>query len=396
MELFERYLVQSVLSDLQGRMVFIGGARQVGKTTLARDIIGKKFKMRYLDWDYKADRDAILNYEFSPDDELLVFDEIHKYGRWKNYLKGLYDKKGENYKIIVTGSSRLDIYRRGGDSLLGRYFYYKLHPFSVSEVFGRNHDVLCLNVKPFQPLRFSERGATRDYFEGLFRFGGFPEPLFSRKSEFLRRWHNMRVERIVKEDIRDIENIRDLSLIQILVDSLPTRVGSLLSVKSIAEDISVSHKTASAWLDILEAVYYIFRVYPFRSTRIKSLKKMPKLYLCDWSEIEDFSARFENMIASHLIKYTDYLYEVFGYKAKVYFLRDLEGREVDFLVTVDEKPWFSVEAKETGKKVSGSLKYFAKRERIPLHYQVVYENDVDYERGGIRVMSADKFLTAFV
>jgi len=396
MRLFERYLARHVLSDLQDKMVFIGGARQVGKTTLARDIIGKGFKMRYLNWDYKADRNAILNYEFSPDDELLVFDEIHKYGRWKNYLKGLYDKKGEIYKIIVTGSSRLDLYRRGGDSLLGRYFYYKLHPFSLFEIHSRRDGVLCLNVEPFEALKFAEGKNLRTVLEDLLSFGGFPEPLFSKKAELLRRWHNMRVERIVKEDIRDVENIRDLSLIQILVDSLPEKVGSLLSTKSIAEDISVSHKTASTWLDILEAFYYIFRIYPFRKTRVKSLKKMPKLYLCDWSEVENFSARFENLVASHLVKYTDYLYDVFGYKAKVYFLRDLEGREVDFLVAVDERPWFSVEVKESGKKVSRTLKYFAEREEIPFHYQVVYENDVDYEKDGVRVMSADKFLTAFV
>jgi predicted AAA+ superfamily ATPase len=206
----------------------------------------------------------------------------------------------------------------------------------------------------------------------------------------------MRVERIVKEDIRDIENIRDLSLIQILVDSLPVKVGSLFSTKSVCEDISISHKTASAWLDILEAFYYIFRVYPYRKTKIKSLKKMPKLYLCDWSEVEELPARFENLVAAHLLKYADYLYDVLGYKAKVYFLRDLEGREVDFLITVEEKPWFTVEVKESGKKVSKNLKYFAKREDIPFHYQVVYEENVDYEENGIRVISAEKFLTAFI
>ena len=377
-------------------MVFIGGARQVGKTTLAKDIIGESFKTRYLNWDYRSDRDAILNYEFSPDDELLVFDEIHKYGRWKNYLKGLYDKKKGRHKIIVTGSARLDIYRRGGDSLLGRYFYYRLHPFSLTEYSGSDHGVSHLNVEPFQPLKFLKGDEIRNKFESLFEFGGFPEPLFSEKKEFLRRWHNMRIERIVREDIRDLENIRDLSLIQILVDAMPSKVGSLLSIKSITEDISVSHKTVSSWLDILEAFYYIFRIYPFQKTRVKSLKKMPKLYLYDWSEIEDFSARFENMIASHLMKHADYLYDVLGYKTKLYFLRDLEGREVDFLMTVNEEPWFSVEVKESGKKISGPLKYFAKREAIPFHYQVVYESGVDYERDGIRVISADKFLTAFV
>ena len=275
-------------------------------------------------------------------------------------------------------------------------FYYKLHPFSFSEICSRNDNAVCPNIEPFETLKFVEKEGISNYFDKLLTFGGFPEPLFSEKSDFLRRWHNMRVERVVKEDIRDIENIRDLSLIQILVDSLPARVGSLFSTKSIAGDIAVSHKTASSWLDILEMFYYIFRIYPYRKTGIKSLKKMPKLYLCDWSEVKNLSARFENLIASHLVKYTDYLYDILGYKAKVYFLRDLEGREVDFLVTVDEKPWFSAEVKESGKKVSRNLTYFAKREAIPFHYQVVLEKDVDYEENGIRVISAQKFLTAFV
>jgi len=396
MEVFNRYLARRILEDLQGKMVFIGGARQVGKTTLAREIIGKTFRTRYLNWDYREDRDIILNARFSPDDELLIFDELHKYGRWKNYLKGLFDKKGKDYRILVTGSSRLDIYRRGGDSLLGRYFYYKLHPFSLTEIVHRGDLPSPFNLEPFGTLNFGEGKRARQKLEELLAFGGFPEPLFTKKDDFLRRWHNMRLERVIKEDIRDIENIRDLSLMQILVDTLPSRVGSLLSTKSVAEDVSVSHKAAASWLDILEAFYYIFRIYPYRKTKIKSLKKMPKLYLCDWSEVKDMSARFENMIASHLVKYADYLYDVLGYRAKVYFLRDVEGREIDFLVTVDEKPWFSVEVKESGKKVSRNLKYFARREVIPYHYQVVLEEGVDYEEGGIRVISAEKFLSAFV
>ncbi len=389
MNYHKRNITENIINDLKKKMVFIGGPRQVGKTVLAKEIISKYYKSySYYNWDYSEDRKDIINYRFGSDSELIIFDEIHKYRDWKNYLKGIYDKFGEKYSILVTGSSRLNIYRRGGDSLFGRYYYYRLHPFTLSEYL----DIERKNFKPFEKLVFEDIDDNSPLDE-LLKFGGFPEPLFGSDEIVLNRWHNMRKDRIIKEDIRDVRIIKDLSGLQILVDNLEKKVSSLFSIKSIAEDISVSFKTVQNWVNILEEFYYVFRVYPFTKTRVKSLKKMPKIYLYDWSEVKDVGARFENMVALHLLKFVNYLYDVFGYRTNLYYLRDMEGREVDFLVTIDDKPWFSVEVKNSSKSISKNLYYFVKRENIPFNYQVVYDSGVDYTKDNIRVISAVKFLT---
>ena len=236
-----------------------------------------------------------------------------------------------------------------------------------------------------------------EFFNLLLKFGGFPEPLLKQNERTLRRWHHMRLERITREDINDLETISELSSLQVLADNLPGKVASLLSVNSLTEDLSVSHKTIQRWLEILENFYYHFRVYPFSRSPVKSLKKMPKLFLWDWSQIEDnIGAKLENIVASHLLKFCHFLTDTEGYNTKVYFLRDREGREIDFIITVGEKPWFAVEVKRSGKNVSKHLKYFSDRMDIPFLFQVVMEEDVDFMSDEIRVISASRFLNALV
>jgi len=205
-----------------------------------------------------------------------------------------------------------------------------------------------------------------------------------------------RVERLVKEDIRDVETIKDLGSLLVLVGMLPEKVGSLLSINSLREDLQVAHKTVSNWIEILERFYYQFRIYPFTANTIKSLRKEPKLYLWDWSEISNPAARLENMVASHLLKTVHWLYDTQGYKAELFFLRDKEGREMDFLVTINRKPWFSVEVKTNDDEISPSVKYFGNKLKIPFQYQLIQKNDVDYTREGIRVMGIKKFLSGLV
>ncbi len=213
----------------------------------------------------------------------------------------------------------------------------------------------------------------------------------------LRRWHAQRLERLVKEDIRDLENIRDLSALQILVDLLPVKVGSLLSLNSLREDLAVAHKTVSSWMDVLERFYYHFRIYPFAHSRIKSLKKEPKLYLWDWSEITaNDGARLENVVASHLLKLCHCLNDVDGHKTDLWFLRDIDGREVDFLVTDGQEPWFAVEVKSSAKDVSKSLAYYGHKLEIPSLYQVVDERNIDVRKDRIRILSMEKFLSSLV
>jgi len=394
MDLKKRYLVDDILPDLDEKMVFIGGARQVGKTSMARYIAENHYKSSdYLNWDVREDRRNILQSRFKGDAQLIMFDEIHKYKDWKNYLKGRFDKHRGEFKILVTGSARLDIYRRGGDSLMGRYFYYRLHPFSVAESLGkRNH------LKPRHEIDIAD--ATPEAVEALallIKFGGFPEPFLKQSERDLRRWHAQRLERLVKEDIRDLENIRDLSALQILVDLLPVKVGSLLSLNSLREDLAVAHKTVSSWMDVLERFYYHFRIYPFAHSRIKSLKKEPKLYLWDWSEITaNDGARLENVVASHLLKLCHCLNDVDGHKTDLWFLRDIDGREVDFLVTDGQEPWFAVEVKSSAKDVSKSLAYYGHKLEIPSLYQVVDERNIDVRKDRIRILSMEKFLSSLV
>jgi len=388
----KRYLQDKIIDDLDRKMVFIGGPRQVGKTTTASLIGKEKYKnFSYLNWDNAEDRKKINEGQFDPQAGLIIFDEIHKYKKWKNYVKGQYDKYKDRFSILVTGSARLDLYRKGGDSLMGRYYFFRLHPFSLAELLGQKN-----NIEPFKELIFGKKINSLSKFLQLKEFGGFPEPLFGKGAEILRRWHNQRMDRLIKEDIRDVEVVRDLSALQILVDILPQKVGSLLSLNSLREDLGVAHATITLWMDILEKFYYHFRIYPYSAKTIKSLRKEAKMYLWDWSQVQDSGARLENIVASHLLKFSHYLFDAHGYRAELFYLRDIEQREVDFLITVDKKPWFAVEVKSSDQKLSKNLLYYKQKLNIPFSYQLVETRDVDFIQDNIRIMSVDKFLSGLV
>ncbi len=392
--MIKRYLEKYILEDLKDKMVFVSGPRQVGKTTLAKQL-GENFysnNTTYLNWDNRVDRKIILSQVFPANKTFFIFDEIHKYKNWKNYLKGEYDKYKEIFKIMVTGSARLDIYRKGGDSLLGRYRPYRLHPFSLQELSNGK-----FNSTPFKELVFTDPPKEiKELFNNLLKFGGFPELFIKQSEKALRQWHNDKVDRLIKEDVRDIENIRDLSALQVLVELLPNKVGSLFSLNSLREDLNVTHKTISLWVDILEKFYYHFRIYPYSNNLIKSLRKEPKIYLWDWSEVEEEGVRFENMVAGHLLKFCNFLFDTEGYKTQLHYLRDKEQREVDFLVTVNNKPWFCVEVKNSFRDIPNPLKYFSSKLKIPFVYEVVKQDNIDFIKDNIRILSANKFLSSLV
>lgn len=344
-----RYLLASIKTDLTRKMVFIGGPRQVGKTTFAQSLIHdfESGHPAYLNWDDPGDRRKILNKIWPASERLIVFDEIHKYARWRNLVKGYYDTQRRHHSFLVTGSARLDHYRRGGDALLGRYHYYRMHPFSLPEI-----------------------GIHDDSLKSLLRFGGFPEPLLRQEDRMLRRWHLERVGRLISDDLRNLERVREISLIEQLADALPERVGSPLSVKNLAEDLQVDFKTANNWVSILENLYYAFRIPPFGAPKIRAVKKEQKLYLWDWSQVPSNGARFENLVASHLLKYCHFIEDTEGYKMELRFLRDTDGREIDFVVLKDKKPEFAVECKTGERLLSSNISYYSKRTRIPRFYQV--------------------------
>jgi uncharacterized protein len=364
-----RYLLAPVAEDLAEKMVFVGGPRQVGKTTLALQLIGATDARHpaYLNWDDVRARPRIRQGEMPAGQPRIVLDEVHKYARWRGLVKGLFDTREPGQSFLITGSARLDVYRRGGDSLQGRFHAYRLHPFSLMELGGAPDAVLA-----------------------LLRFGGFPEPFLRGNERHSRRWQRERVDRILRDDVRDLTRVREISLIELLVEALPARVGAPLSVKSLREDLEVAHDTAERWLSILENLYFCFRIPPFGSARIRAVKKEQKLYLWDWSMVTDPGARFENMVACQLLKYCHFREDTDGLRMELRYLRDTDAREVDFVVLEGKKPAFAVEVKMAERALSPSLRYFKERTRIPGWYQV-HLGDQDTSLDGVRVLPFAKF-----
>ena len=389
-----RYLESHIAEDLDQRMVFVGGPRQVGKTTLAR-LVGEDFKATtYLNWDNRAHRRALLDGHWPPETDFLIFDEIHKYPRWKGLVKGLWDTRPSDQRIMVTGSSRLDIFRRGGDSLLGRYRYYRLHPFSLREL---NAPGAAMSPFPTERPRliFDQAG---DHLDTLLTFGGFPEPCLAARQRTLKRWQKERFERVFREDIREAETVRALAQVELLGGLIPGRVGSPLSISNLVEDVEASPKTVKSWIELLARNYYLFRVPPYHRRLERALKKESKYYLWDWSEVEEKGPRFENMVAAHLLKFCHYYEDSHGIDVALYYLRDLEKREVDFLVVWEGEPWFLAECKVGAPKGLGHLRYFADKLGIEQCYCVTASDQHDYldRTTGIRVVPAGKFLMALV
>jgi hypothetical protein len=363
-----RYLTAQVRRDLVQKMVLVAGPRQVGKTTLARSLPGAA--AGYLSWDIAEDRDRILRREL-PASRLWVLDEIHKYRSWRGLLKGLYDGRRRGQRILVTGSARLDFYRFGGDSLQGRYHFLRLHPFSAAELGLRSADEL----------------------EDLLRLGGFPEPYLRGSEAEARRWSVQYRSRLVREDVTGLERVQDLGNLELLALRLPELVGSPLSVNALREDLQVSHKTVTGWLAILERLYAVFRLSPFGAPRIRAVKKEQKHYHFDWSLVPSEPARFENLVASHLLKWVHFEQDARGREVELRYFRDTDGREVDFVVVEGRRPLLLVEAKWSDAEPDRSLRYLKARFPEADAWQVSATGRKDFVTPeGIRVAPALELL----
>jgi predicted AAA+ superfamily ATPase len=332
----ERYLRPQVVQDLKRKMVFVAGPRQVGKTTMASSL--PHAEEGYLNWDVAEHRERILKREL-PIGPLWIFDEIHKYRSWRNYLKGIYDNRPRGQEILVTGSARLDFYRFSGDSLQGRYHMLRLHPLTVAE----------LSIRSGEDL------------EQLLTLGGFPEPFFGGSEVEARRWSRAYRNLLIREELVELERVQDLGNLELLVLRLPELVGSPLSVNALREDLQLSHKTVDNWLRILERLYAIFRLPPFGAPGIRALKKARKHYHFDWSLVPDPAARFENLVASHLLKWVHFRQDTEGLDLELRYFRDAEDREVDFVVVDRGTPILMVECKLSDAKVDRSLRYLKRR-----------------------------------
>jgi predicted AAA+ superfamily ATPase len=367
-----RYLVTQVRHDLNRKMVFVAGPRQVGKTTLALGLPGAS--AGYLSWDVAEHRERILKREL-PNSRLWVFDEIHKYRSWRNLLKGLYDGRRRGQRILITGSARLDFYRFGGDSLQGRYHMLRLHPFSAKE--------LAIHT------------STR--LGDLLKLGGFPEPFLSGSEVEARRWSREYRDRLVREDVSGLERIQDLGNLELLALRLPELVGSPLSINALREDLQISHKTVDGWLRVLERLYAIFRLSPFGAPRIRAVKKEQKHYHFDWSLVPSEPARFENLIASHLLKWVHFEQDARGRDLELRYFRDTDGREVDFVVVEGRQPKLLVECKWADTDVDRSLRYLKARFPETEAWQVSAIGTKDYVTPeGIRVSPALPLLNRLI
>jgi uncharacterized protein len=386
-----RYLDNAIRVDALAdrKMAFISGPRQVGKTTLGRALLEQS--VNEFTWDDPRFRAAwahdplaaIASRAQGP----VLLDEVHKDRRWKSRLKGLYDLRGRDMPIVVTGSARLDLFRRGGDSLLGRFIPYRLHPFTVGE-----------SAAPPPPDEILHSGKVRFPIEALLQLGGFPEPLLAGSEPKARRWSRLRSERLLFEDLRDLRHVHDVQAVRILADLLPARVGSLLSVNSLREDVGVAYATVRDWMSVLQSLYHLVLLRPYAGRLQRTLRAEPKLYLLDYLSVPSRAARLENLTALHLLKACQYWTDTAQGEFELHFLRTKEKEEVDFVVLREKKPWILVECKSNMLEPAPTLVKFARLLKSGSNYQLVDRRGHDrlFPEAGVRVMDYEHFFAGLV
>jgi predicted AAA+ superfamily ATPase len=356
----------------------------VGKTTLAKKIIQGK-NGSYLLYEDDEDRQIILKKDYTHH-KWVCLDEFHKFPRWKNHIKGVYDKYHETLHLLLTGSARLDVYQKSGDSLFGRYYLHHLHPLTVGELTTKSLPELPENI-----LEVPTPTPAAD-INSLLRFSGFPEPFFKQSEAEHRRWQNSRRQLLIREELRDLTQVQLLGLAEQLMLILPARIGSLFSFQSLSEDILVSPPTIQNWMQLFERLFFVFKVMPYSKKIIRSIKKQPKYFLYDWSEISDEGVRFENLIASHLWKAAQIWTDRGLANLELRFVRDRDRREVDFLMVKNNKPWFLVECKLSETSFSENLRYFSQRLDVP-GIQLVLKENIFKQEGKLLLVSAENWLT---
>lgn len=332
----KRRLEKAILKDLKSKIVLLSGPRQVGKTTLSRQL-GVKYD--YLNFDAAPDRKIIMHQEWDRHAPIIILDEIHKMKKWKSWIKGVYDTEGIPPGLLLTGSARMDVYRKGGDSLAGRHFNYRLLPVSIKE------------AAVFMP--------AEEALERIMQVGGFPEPFLKGERTFYKRWRKQHLDVILREDLIDLEKVRDIKSIELMVDMLRERVGAPVSYSSLATNLQVSVNTVKHWLQILENLYVIFPVRPYHKNIARSILKNSKYYFYDTGAVMGGDgAKLENAVACSLLSELYYHEETTGERTSLCYLRDKEKREVDFLVTVERKPRQMIEVKWADDTFSKNLLHF--------------------------------------
>lgn len=374
-----RYL-QGPIEDLcftDHKMAFISGPRQCGKTTMAKLLLALRQPTAYCNWD-----DVVFRRQWIKNPKavipvstgnipLVVLDEIHKAKGWKRTLKGVFDTLDKPADILVTGSARLSVYKKGGDSLTGRYFHFRMHPFSLgelahAEIRSPAHTLTALFQRADRPSPSSTKT-----FEALQRFGGFPEPFLGQSEKKARLWRRNRIDTVIREDLRDLTRIPELGRIEMMASLLPERVGSLFSMASLREDLEVSFDTVRRWTALLKDLYYIHEIKPFHETIARSIRKEGKIYMWDFCEVTEAAARFENLVANHLLKACHFWTDTGEGQFDLCYIRNKEKQEIDFLILRDRHPWLPVEVKFADTDASPHWRKFLPILKCPWALQLV-------------------------
>lgn len=347
------------------KIAFVSGPRQCGKTTLAKMFLRRRTVGLYGNWDdvefrrtWAKSPSALIPRATGKDVPLAVLDEIHKDRRWKRNLKGVFDTLEAPCDILVTGSARLNIYMKGSDSLLGRHLSFRLHPFSVREV--ERPDVLGPDemMEALFGRQEHQTKASEKLLGSLMVYGPFPEPLLAQDLRKTRLWRRNREQLVVREDLRDLTRLPELGRIEMMTALLPERIGSLFSFASMARDLETSIPTVKRWMSYLKELYYLFEVKPYSRSIPRSLRREGKVYLWDYAAIRDETARLENLVACHLLKTCHYWTDTGEGEFDLFYLRDKEKREIDFLIVRDGVPWLPVEVKWADSGPSQNWKRF--------------------------------------
>ncbi len=372
-----RYLEKFITEDLDKKIILLTGPRQTGKTTLSKML---KNDFDYFSFDNPEDRLLLSEKSWSRSKELVIFDELHKMKNWKSWLKGIYDTEGVSPPLMVTGSARLDTYRKVGDSLAGRYFQFRMHPLDLKEI-----------------ITFLSVDNPEEALDSLLEIGGFPEPFLNGSKRFYNRWKKTHLDIILKQDLIDLENVQQIIQIETLIQLLKKRVGSPVSYNSLARDLQCADKTVKRWLTILENMYVIFSVTPFHRNIARSILKAPKFYFYDTGQvIGDSGVKLENAVACALQKEIHFQEDCNGESLKLYYLRNKDGKEIDFCVAKEEEPFLLIEVKWSDDRQSPNFRLFGRY--FPQAQKVQIVKELKREKSfpdGTKILKAQDWLASF-
>jgi predicted AAA+ superfamily ATPase len=371
-----RYLEDQLKIDLDQKLVILAGPRQSGKTFMSKALYDK---VDYLNYDVFDSKSLITQRKYNSTADIVILDELQKMPKWKNYLKGVVDGTRNYQRLLVTGSARLETMKKAGDSLAGRYLYFRLHPFDLKELYQKG-----LVSKPIDTLH------------DLFNLSGFPEPFLSGSESSYNRWRQTHLEMILRQDLFSFEQVRDINSIELLVSLLRRKVGSTLSINALANELQKDHKTVQRYLNILEDLFVIFRVLPYSKNIERAVKKEPKFYFYDTAMVEgEISQKLENQVACSLLKEIHFQKDAKGRVFELYFLKIKGGRELDFLVkaTKQKDKDLLIEVKESDQEISPHFKLFAPHFKNAEKIQLVLNLKREFQDpNGVRCLNAGEWL----